>query len=265
MFAIRRSKSQIPQYDTSLVLQSANGAARVAFSPETVRGFRRMVTGLQYRGTFPSRVAITSALQGEGVTFTTLALATTLASDVDTRVCAVELNWHTPGMLAFLTGANNALQRRWFGRIAVRKPTVPPAPDFSQHSLAAVLAGTTSLDEALLETSLPNLKLLPAGDLPLNQRPSIARSEALANCIEQLSQQFDHLLLDVPAVMLTSDAVALASLSQNCCFVVRQGVTAPMLAQRALDEIKHLTVLGVVLNRVQLHTPGWIQKLIPQE
>jgi Mrp family chromosome partitioning ATPase len=121
------------------------------------------------------------------------------------------------------------------------------------------------LDKALVQTALPNLALLPAGDLSPAQRPAMARSERLKDCIEQLSRRFDHILLDVPAILATSDAIALASLGTACCLIIRQGVTPVSSVRRALDDIKHLPMLGVMLNQNRPMLPRWVQALVPQE
>src|SRR5438093_13785994 len=78
-------------------------SALAAFSPDVVSNLRRLTTHLAYQDHLPERIAIVAALCGEGVTYTTLALATILANDLNTRVCAVELNWQSPGMQAHLT------------------------------------------------------------------------------------------------------------------------------------------------------------------
>jgi Mrp family chromosome partitioning ATPase len=224
-----------------LALRAADGAPLVAFAPEIVDSFRHMVTELQYGGGFPARLATVAALRGEGVTFSTLALAATLASDDPARVCAVELNWWAPGMLRLLGGA-------------------APRP-----GLADVLLGRLELNDALLATDRPNLALLPAGSLPPDQRPAAARGERLRTLIEELGARFDHLVLDIPAVLATSDAIALASLGTACCVVVRYGVTPTGAVQSALDDLKHLPQLGVILNQARIRTPRWLRALVPQE
>jgi Mrp family chromosome partitioning ATPase len=112
---------------------------------------------------------------------------------------------------------------------------------------------------------LPNLALLPAGDLSPAQRPAMARSDTLRTCIARLSRRFDHILLDIPAILATSDAIALASLGAACCVVVRQGITPVSNVRRALDDIKHLSILGVLLNQNRTVLPRWVNALIPQE
>jgi Mrp family chromosome partitioning ATPase len=47
--------------------------------------------------------------------------------------------------------------------------------------------------------------------------------------------------------------------------VVRHGVTATPSVQRALDDVRHLKQLGIILNQVSIKTPRWLRTLIPQE
>ncbi|MCI0478479.1 MAG: hypothetical protein L0Y55_19730, partial [Anaerolineales bacterium] len=188
----------------------------------------------------PARIAIAATLPEEGVTHTALALGATLAHDWRVRVCVVELNWHRPGLHTLVPGLASA-------------------------GLAAVLDNQTRVEDALLKTSLDGLTLLPAGEMPFGKRTMIARGAELKTVIEQLAPQFDHLVLDIPAIKLTSDAIALASLGNAMLLVVRQGVTPSPDVQRALDDVRHLQMLGVVLNRVRVQTPRAILGWIPQE
>ena len=72
-------------------------------------------------------------------------------------------------------------------------------------------------------------------------------------------------MLDIPAVSATNDAVPLASLGDACCLVVHQGVTPIEKVRSTLDEIDHLTVLGVIMNKTHNYTPSFLLNLIPQD
>ncbi|HEU4325435.1 MAG TPA: chromosome partitioning protein [Roseiflexaceae bacterium] len=244
------------------MVQGLQEAPAGAFDPELIGGMRRMLTRLSYQGRLPGRLALLAALRGEGVTTAALALGATLASDQGVRVCVVELNWWAPGLETLITAAPPTPKRGWFGH----KQPPPPAPAAaSGPGLAGVLDGSVSLDEALIPSTLPNLALLPAGDLPAERRPAAARGAELKARIGQLSRRFEHVILDVPAVLGTSDAIALAALGEACAMVVRQGVTPAASVRAALDEIGHTRVLGVILNRVRISTPRWVHSFLPQE
>lgn len=267
MLKLRKKTQSASQYCAPLMLEAANGALQRTFDAEVINNFRLMATELACKGDLPRRIVVSSALPGEGVTYTTLALATTFASDMANQFCVVDLNWWSPGIISQLDPASRP-QPMARGRKA--KSVSAPASEAvkslaSRPGVAHVVAGKATLEEAIIHTRLPNLHLLPAGDLAINERPVMARSAGLRTLISELGDRFDYLLLDVPPILSTSDALALASLGEACCLVVRQGSTPSPTVQRAVDQIKHVKILGVVLNQVRIKTPSWLRTLIPQE
>lgn len=244
MFLI--TKGQDPEgrrtpVDTGLDLRISTQAGPV-FIPgvghkipaEMVSGLRQMLTPLAASGQWPQVVAITAALREEGVSRTALALSAVLNHDTGEPVCLVDTNWYWPAM-----------------------------PGLDSPGLAGVLAGTTRLEEALVRVDHGNLMVLPSGELPENRRASAARSARLKATIDELCQHFKYLILDVPSIQATSDAVALAGLADACCLVLRQGVTPGTTVREARDAIGHLRVMGVIMNRVRVYMPvGLADQLI---
>lgn len=249
--------------DRMLVLSAANGVLQRTFDTDVVQSFRYMSTELKLNRDLPRRVAIISALRGEGVTHTSVALGATLAYDTGARVCVVELNWWAPGLINLLDPAAIAEA----AKKKQRKKNAPATPSvLADHpGLAKVLSGEARLEDALLHTNIPGFDMIPAGALSVAKRPPTARSTALRQFLDQLSEAYEHLILDIPAVRTTSDAIALAALSNACIVVSRQGATSTANVQQALDDVKSLTMLGVVLNKVSIQTPRWLLSLIPQE
>lgn len=259
----RKPRKKNIALETAISLRAADGTPFYAVPSEVANSLRRMMTGLMHHESLPPRISVVATLRKEGVTFTTLALAATLANDLTSSVCAVELNWHNPGMYNQLTSLNKKRGSKPSSRRAAAQAEV--VTNESSPGLAAVLVESATLDDALIQTDRPNLALLPAGELSMLQRPSVARSEILQNCIEELGQRFDHLVLDIPALLSTSDAIALASLGSACCMVIQQGVTPVNDVKAGLDEVKHLPILGVVLNKLRIHTPKWILNFLPED
>lgn len=254
MFGVRKQQRSQEIMATPLAIRAAGGESLFEFRPEVVNSLRHMVTGLACNGDLPARLSVVSALREEGVTHTALALGTVLASDTAATVCVVELNWWRPGMRAILAPHDNSVGTR----------TLPSALT-GNAGLAGAITGNISLDEAIVPTALPNLSLVAAGELAVEQRPVIARSSSLKEAIDGLAARYDHLILDVPAVLATSDAIVLASLGDACVMVVRHGVTPTASVQLALDDIRHLNMLGVILNQASFATPRWVLDLVPQE
>lgn len=226
--------------EAALQLRAVNSEAIYTFPQEVVHSLRHMITKLNRTQSLPAKVAVVSALRQEGVSLISLALAALMAHDLSRRVCLVDLNWWWPNAAMLDLAANGP-------------------------GLLPLLHGDVKQEAALVRTNHPTLTILPTGALPLTQRPVIARSMALQTLIEKLGESVDHLILDVPAILSTSDAIPLASLSDACCMVVQQGVSTRAVVRQALGEINHMPMLGVVINRVQMTTPSWLLRAIPQE
>jgi Mrp family chromosome partitioning ATPase len=226
--------------EVGLVVPDQFGGDLYEVSAETVEHVRHMLTRLNRNNALPARLALVAALRHEGVSHLSRAIAAIMAHDLNVRVCVVELNW-------------------WW-------PAPAPAVPAVAGGLAAVVANLASVEEVTVTTGWPTLSLIPSlTSVPMDERPVLARNPKLKQIITQLSQQYDHLILDIPAVLATSDAIALASLADGCAVVVQQGATPINSVRSALDDIDHLKVLGVIMNQVDIAIPEFVQRLIPED
>ncbi len=232
-------KTKQPHSDQPLALTVPGfaGAHSITYPGEVIDSLRQLITRVVSReAKFPARLSMLAALRREGLSVLSQALAATLAHDMEVRVCMVELNWWWPSAMS-LSNTLNA-------------------------GLAGALQGQASVDDIICHTSWENLCYVTSGRIPKQERPVMARNPYLRQVIEELSERFDHIILDIPAVLSTSDSVPLASLGTACCLVVSQGITGVEDARLALDEISHLPILGVVMNRTNMATPGPIYRLL---
>jgi len=235
MEILKRKKKPGDDLD-HLNLSIRGGEIQKSFEEEIIDEMRHLVTRVQQRQGFPKRLSVVSALRQEGVSYISQALAATIAHDLNQRICLVDLNFW------------------WSDEIF--------HTDSNQFSLARALGGDILFEEALCQTSFPNLQLLPSGEFPRHKRHVWAKSEALDEIILDLSSFYDHLILDIPAILATSESATLASLGNAACLVIRQGVTQVGEVSQALDEINHLEMIGSVLNQVHVSTPKPILKLL---
>ena len=248
---IGRHKNAPASRDAALHLAEANGdivddgGLRVVdldqrlrhYAPvDVTRALRYALARLQTseKGDVRPRISVTSALSGEGVTFISRSLAALLANDLRRNVCLVDLNWWSST------------------RDAKSGHDQPERP---LRGVAQVIEGKVSVDEALVWMQGWRLSLLPAGFASPAERPVLAKAAGLVTLLDELGQRFDHVILDVPPVLSTGEAITLASLGESFVLVVRQGVTAEVQVQSALQELRHLTPLGVVLNRASSRVP----------
>ena len=230
---------QMGDVQEPLALGDPEGNMWMAFSGDVVDNLRQMLTRLTRKQALPARLSIVSTLPDEGVTYISRALATVMANDLSARVGLVDLNWWHPASPR-IGAANN-------------------------EGLVAVVTGKTRLDEIFVPTYMPNLTIIPAGRLDRRDRPIMARSHVLKSALNVLGSYFDHLILDIPALRMTNDAVPLAALGDATCLVIHQGVTSLDSAKLAMDEISHLNVIGSVMNQFRTSTPRAILNLLPQD
>lgn len=233
----RRSKKiEKPEGLHDLILPSPEGAPWAAFPPIVVDPIRRFISRLESKEAIPTRLSFVAALRREGVSYISWAFATTLAHDFETSVCIVDLNWWWPSeFIAKIRGS---------------------------RGLGPVFTEKTPLERAIVQAGKPNLAILPAGELPLAERAHFARSEVLKEILMELNARYDHLILDIPAVLAANDAIPLASLGTACCLVIYQGVTSIDEVKSALSDLEHIPNLGVVMNRYRLATPRFVQKFV---
>jgi Mrp family chromosome partitioning ATPase len=193
----------------------------------------------------PNRLAITSALKGEGVSFIARSLASVLAYDNDESVVIVDLNWR-----AAQNGGGRRIRRK------------ADQPGRSTPTLADALERETAVDDIIMKTANPRLSLIEAGVLPFSRRPAVAGSKALEDVVDELASRFDYTLFDLPPVLASSDAITLAHLSDAYLLVVRQGVTSERQIETALRELDGMDSIGVVLNRVHSNIPRMLRRMV---
>jgi capsular exopolysaccharide synthesis family protein len=120
-----------------------------------------------------------------------------------------------------------------------------------ESGLTAVLAGHEPLSKAVRRTVVEGLDLLPAGPLPLN--PSeLLNGESFASILEELSQKYDHIVIDCPPVIAVTDARILGAVCDLSLLVLRAGKTTRQGAELARSGLLSVgsRLLGVIVNDV---------------
>lgn len=178
------------------------------------------------RAASPRTLMVTSALPGEGKTFTAINLALSLALEKDHSVVLVDGDAPKPHVSqAFGIGSEPGL-------------------------LDLLINPAMQVKSAVLPTDVRGLYLLPIG------RRSESATELLASArmrqvIDELERLDDNLivLLDSPPILLTSEAQVLASLFGQAVVVVRAGGTPQQAVVDALGLIGEGPHVGLVLNQ----------------
>ena len=187
----------------------------------------------------PKSVAVTSALEGEGVTTVSQSLATLIAHEMGRFVCWVDCSW-----------------------LALDSD---PASLEGRQSLIDVLANPSSILSAF-QTSpeLPQLVAWSAGAVPNARRNMIVRSPEFERLLKILADEFDHVIFDIPPVLPNANGLALLRQADASLVVVQHRATTISQVRRTIAATQPTPNLGIVLNRYRSSIPARIQRLLGQ-
>ncbi len=173
----------------------------------------------------PAVIVTASAESGEGKTTTAMNLALALSMRDDGKVLLVDGN--------------------------LRNPSINRLLDIGERAgLAQILDGSTPFQQLVVEIS-HNIHFLPAGmGMAVDAAHVRLNSSALGTLFESFKSVYDHVVVDVPSVLLCSDAGLVAERADGVVLVVRAGKTTVSSVQNALELLRPGNVLGCVLNGV---------------
>jgi len=132
----------------------------------------------------------------------------------------------------------------------MRKPTLHQTFNLSnQWGLSNVMIGQIRYDEAIQRSHIDNLSCLTSGPIPPNPAEMLA-SKRMAQLLEDLKAEFDHIIIDSPPVIAVTDAQIIASRCDGVVLVVDYGKVKRELAGKAKQLLEHAqaNILGVVIN-----------------
>jgi protein-tyrosine kinase len=243
--------------DASLA-QRAEPSTRVSFDLERLRGVGYLVPDQvrsemaeQFRhlkrpllknarakigptGLCSSHIMITSALPGEGKTFSSINLAMSMAMEVDTAVLLIDADVVRPSV---------------FNRLGIN--IKPPG------LLDLLTRDDLPLHEALVSTNVPKLTLMASGER--NQRSTeLLASTAMDRLLARLAVEYpDHVVIfDAPPLLLTNESPVLATKVGQVVVVVEAAKTRRTVVQQAFAALKNCPVVHSVLNKCDEATEG---------
>jgi capsular exopolysaccharide synthesis family protein len=100
-------------------------------------------------------------------------------------------------------------------------------------------------------SGIESLSVLASGPIPPN--PSeILSSKRMENLMEELSRQFDTILIDAPPTLAVTDSQIIAARCNGVLLVIDSGKVKREIAQKAKASLERVNarILGVVLNNV---------------
>jgi polysaccharide biosynthesis transport protein len=131
----------------------------------------------------------------------------------------------------------------------------------NETGFSTVLSSLDSFTDAVQQTQVPNLDVLPSGPKPANAT-ELLESQLLIDFIERALEEYDHVIFDSGPLLVVSETVALAPRVDGVVTVVRARSNSRGMLQRMRDEIRKLKAehLGVVLNAVRSQAGGYYNR-----
>ena len=177
-------------------------------------------------------IMVTSALAGEGKSFTSLNLAMSIAAELDHTVMLVDADVARPSVLRMLG--------------------LPPGP-----GLLDVLEESVDISDALLRTSIDKLTVLPSGT-PHARATELLASDAMRKLLDDMAQRYPDriIIFDSPPLLLTTESAVLASQMGQIVIVVHAESTPQSAVKRALSTIDSCPVRLMLLNQARVDADG---------
>jgi protein-tyrosine kinase len=170
-------------------------------------------------------VAVVSALPGEGKTFTCLNLCLSIARERDWSVVLVDADCSKPHLTRMFSAEDKP------GLIdLLREP------------------GRT-FDSLVMPTDVPGFSLLPAGSHDHHASELLASRRMDDLCAELSGRPGRIVVFDSSPLLLTTEAVVLASKVGQVVFVVKANQTPQDAVKAALEKVDHAKAIGCVLNQ----------------
>ena len=172
-------------------------------------------------------IMVTSAVAGEGKSFTSVNLAISIAAELDHTVMLVDADVARPSLPRMLG--------------------VPEGP-----GLLDLLDGAADMADVLLKTNIDKLTLLRSGT-PHARATEMLASEAMRQLLHDMSSRYPDriIIFDSPPLLLTTEARALATNMGQIVVVVQAGKTLQANVQRALSTIEACPLKLMVLNQTR--------------
>jgi capsular exopolysaccharide synthesis family protein len=186
----------------------------------------------------PERTSRTLMLTGswreEGTTVVTLGLGLTLAAAMGHKTAIIDANTMHPDM------------HRRFGTQNV--------------GLGEYLSAGIPLEQALVNTTVPNLYVMPAG----RGMATLAgfSKDRLAAFIENVKKDFEYVLVDSPPLGPSPESTVLCEKVDAVILVVRHGATRREVVGKTKEVIERAggKLLGIVLNRRKFPVPEFLYR-----
>jgi Mrp family chromosome partitioning ATPase len=89
----------------------------------------------------------------------------------------------------------------------------------------------------------------------------LLRSSRFAAVLAATRRHHDLVIIDAPAILVSSDALLVTDQADGVLMVVRSGVTPVPVVNRALELLDCERMRGVILNGARSSVPNWVRRI----
>lgn len=183
--------------------------------------------------------AITSSINGEGKTVTSVNLSVMMAQDLNGKnILLIDADMRK-GKVARYLGLNRA------------------------PGLSEILKGEIEPDSTFVSPNIPNLTIIPAGKVPKNPAELLG-SKKMKVLLESLRARFDFVFVDAPPIMPLTDPCILGPMADGVIMVVQAGRTQRDMVKHAEHRLSqsHANVIGYIMTNVEYHLPKYLYRYV---
>lgn len=173
-------------------------------------------------------IMVTSALPGEGKTFSAINLAISIAMELDHTVLLVDADVARPSVLRTLGLRSEA------------------------GLMDVLLDGRLDVSDVLLKTNIDTLSILPAGKNHRHATELLA-SQTMSKLLDEIASRYPDriVIFDSPPLLLTSEARVLASQMGQIVVVVEAETTTMHAVKSALSQLEACSNVNLVYNKAR--------------
>lgn len=128
----------------------------------------------------------------------------------------------------------------------------------TQPGLSEYLNGQNNLSDVIHETEIKNLYMMSRGKSPANPSELLS-SAAFSTMLEQLSSQYDHIIIDTPPVLAVTDGIIISQYSGVNLIIARHAKTQMKELEITVNRFEQagVKVNGFILNDIQRTAAGY--------
>ena len=128
----------------------------------------------------------------------------------------------------------------------------------TQPGLTELLNGQQSLDTVIRPTEVPGLSMISRGKSSANPSELLS-SNQFKNLLEQMSEKFDHVIIDTPPVLAVTDGIIISQYTGVNLVIARYAKTQMKELELTLNRFEQagVKVNGFILNDIQRSSAGY--------